>query len=125
MMRLKSDLLPLLLAACQGRLHAATLAWEPTQSTPGGDGRQRLPRQLRKGQRDPRPGAGGAGAGRAAVPRRHRAARGWRTGGHRRARAGRRRTGPNLRAARDAAYAAIARIDWPGGFCAGYGYRAL
>jgi phosphoribosylamine--glycine ligase len=35
-------------------------------------------------------------------------------------------TGPDVQAARDAAYAAVDRIDWPGGFCRrDIGWRAL
>ena len=35
-------------------------------------------------------------------------------------------SGSNLRAARDAAYAAVDRIDWPDGFCRrDIGWRAL
>ncbi len=34
--------------------------------------------------------------------------------------------GPNVKAAQDAAYAAVARIDWPGGFCrSDIGWRAV
>jgi phosphoribosylamine--glycine ligase len=35
-------------------------------------------------------------------------------------------TGPDLRAARDAAYAAVQKVDWPEGFCRqDIGWRGL
>ncbi len=65
--------------------------------------------------------------GCAGVPRRHRSRC---ADGHLRAAGGRVltvcATGADLRAARDAAYAAVGLIDWPEGFCRrDIGWRAL
>jgi phosphoribosylamine--glycine ligase len=127
MLRLESDLVPLPAGRRQGHAGpaAATPVWRDeaaicvvlaTEGYP--DGRDR--------RRDPRPGAGDFGA-RAVVfhagasPRRRREAAGVRRGG-------RSTSAPPARPARGPrrAYAAVAAIDWPGGFHrTDIGWRAL
>ena len=66
--RLHSDLLPALLAACDGELGDFDLRWKPQADARGGDGRARLSGRLRAPHPDRRPARGRGGAGRAGVP---------------------------------------------------------
>ncbi|WP_237216832.1 phosphoribosylamine--glycine ligase [Falsiroseomonas oryziterrae] len=126
MLRLRSDLLPALLAACDGELARFDLRWETDHSLvvvmaaegyPGTPRRGSEIRGLEAAAQLPRVQVFHAGTAR-------------REDGALVADGGRvlavGATGPTLQAARDAAYAAVGRIDWPGGFCrSDIGYRAL
>ena len=125
--RLKSDLLPALLAAHDGELHFFDLRWHEDLSSvavvmagrgyPGDTARGGVIKALDKV----------AGVANAQV---FHAGTKQDADGTIRADGGRVlticATGENLRAARDAAYAAVDRIDWPEGFCRrDIGWRAL
>lgn len=126
MLRLRSDLLPALLAACAGELKSFDLRWEPTHSI-------LVVLAARGYPGTPEKGSVIGGLGRAAaVP----GARIFHAGTSRDAQgrivAGGGRvlgvgaTGATLREARDAAYRAVDLIEWPGGFCRrDIGWRAL
>ena len=126
LLRLRSDLLPALLAACDGELAHFDLRWHDSAAIARGDGGARLSGGAGARQRDPRPGPGGGDAGRAVFHAGTEAD----AAGHIRAAGGRVltvcATGATLRAAHDAAYAAVRAIDWPEGFCRrDIGWRAL
>jgi phosphoribosylamine--glycine ligase len=126
MLRLRSDLLPALLAACDGELASFSLRWSPQPSLVVVMAAEGYPGTPRKGTEI-------AGLERAAqVP----GAQVFHAGTARRedgaliADGGRVlavcATGRDLRSARDAAYAAVDAVDWPGGFCRrDIGHRAL
>jgi phosphoribosylamine--glycine ligase len=126
MMRLRSDLLPALLAACGGELHAFDLRWQALHSLvvvlaaggyPGTPRKGTEIRGLEAAAQLP-----GVQLFHAGTARREDGAL-VANGGRVLAVCG---TGPTLRAARDAAYAAVDAIDWPGGFCRrDIGWRAL
>ena len=127
MLRLRSDLLAALLAACDGRLAGTDLRWSDAHSLVVVMAAPRLSRRLRKG-------AEIRGLDRAAaVPRAQvfhaGTARGRRrrAGGERRARARRRRDGRNVARRRATPPTdAAAAIDWPEGFYRrDIGHRAL
>jgi phosphoribosylamine--glycine ligase len=117
MLRLRSDLLPVLLAACEGRLTEVTLAWEPQPSLlvvmaargyPGAYQKGTEIRGLERAAQIP-----GVQVFHAGTQRREDGAlvaNGGRV-------LGIGATGATLAAAREAAYAAVACIDWPEGFC--------
>ncbi len=126
LLRLRSDLLPALLAACDGDVSGAELRWSDDASLVVVMAAEGYPGAPRKGTV-----IGGLGRA-AAVP----GARVFHAGTARRADGalvadGGRvlavgGTGATLRAARDAAYAAVDAVDWPGGFCRrDIGFRAL
>ena len=71
MMRLKSDLLPALIATADGVLKTFDLRWHDDAGADGGDGLEGLPRQLRQGHADRRARRCTRGAGGRAVPCRH------------------------------------------------------
>ena len=127
MLRLKSDLLPALLATADGVLEDLRPALARRRGADRGDGGQRLSGRLRQGQRDPRPRRRPqAVEGVDDLPRRHRTRRRAHRR-HRRARAQR-----HARAARPWPRRASAptrpsrAIDWPGGFCRrDIGWRAM
>ncbi len=117
MLRLESDLLPLLVAACDGRLHEMPVAWRDEAAVVvvmAAEGYPGVP-------------LGGSVIGgleaAAALPRVHvfHAGTVLRADGAVVAAGGRvlglAATGRDLRGARDAAYAAVAVVDWPQGFC--------
>ncbi len=114
--RLKSDLLPALIAACDGQLSNVDLRWHDQAAVCVVLATEGYPGAYRKG--DPIGGLDAAGsdavtvfhAGTRAGPDGTVLANGGRV-------LGVTATGDGLAAARDAAYAAIDRIDWPGGFC--------
>ena len=127
LLRLRSDLLPALLAACDGELAHFDLRWHDDAGDRRGDGGARLSR--RAGDRQRRSAAWSAAAAvpgaRCSTPERHGCGRRGLSPP-----AGRVltvcATGETLRAARDAAYAAVRAIDWPDGFCRrDIGWRAL
>jgi phosphoribosylamine--glycine ligase len=126
LVRLRSDLLPALLAACDGALDAFDLRWEPVHSItvvmaakgyPGAYAKGSEIRGLeRAGQV---PGVQVFHAGTARREDGALVANGGRV-------LGMTATAATLRAARDAAYAAVDAIDWPEGFCRrDIGWRAL
>ncbi|MGG5811345.1 phosphoribosylamine--glycine ligase [Falsiroseomonas sp. CW058] len=126
MLRLEGDLLPVLAAACDGTLGTATLRWGGAHSlvvimaAEGYPGTPRRGTEIRGLDRAAAvPGARLFHAGTARREDGAVVAQGGRVlavGG----------TGPTLGAARDAAYAAVDAIDWPGGFCRrDIGWRAL
>ena len=114
--RLRSDLLPALLAGCDGELAAFDLRWEPVVSVAVVLAARGYPGAFRRGEP-----IGGLDA-TAALPDVlvfHAGTRA--TDGAIVADGGRVltvcATGPDLAAARARAYAAVNAIDWPGGFC--------
>jgi phosphoribosylamine--glycine ligase len=126
MLRLRSDLLPALLAACDGELSRFDLRWERDHSlvvVMAAEGYPAAPRkgtEIRGTERAAQvPGvqlfhAGTARRGDGALV----------ADGGRVLTIG--ATGPTLQAARDAAYAAVDALDWPEGFCRrDIGFRAL
>ncbi len=123
--RLRSDLLPALLAACEGELGRFDLRWRTTapsrSSWRRAAIRESLARQRDQGPRPPPPVPGREifhGGTRATDEGRIIAA-----GGRVLTVSA---TGASLGSARAAAYAAVARIDWPDGFCRrDIGWRAL
>ena len=126
MLRLKSDLLPALLAACDGELARFDLRWEAlhailvvmaAQGYPGSYAKGSEIRSLEAAGQVPGVQVFHAGTSR-------------RDDGTLIATGGRvlgiSATGKTLREARDAAYAALDLLDWPGGFCRrDIGWRAL
>jgi phosphoribosylamine--glycine ligase len=126
MLRLRSDLLPALLAACDGELSRFDLRWEKDHSlvvvmaAEGYPGAPRKGTEIRGTERAAQvPGVQLFHAGTARREDGALVADGGRvlTIGA---------TGPTLRAARDAAYAAVDALDWPDGFCRrDIGFRAL
>jgi phosphoribosylamine--glycine ligase len=126
MLRLRSDLLDALLAACDGRLARTELRWSDAHSLvvvlaargyPGAYAKGSAIRGLDRAAAVPR--ARVFHAGTAAGPGGAVLANGGRA-------LGVGATADSLREARDAAYAAVAAIDWPDGFCRGdIGHRAL
>ena len=116
MLRMMSDIVPALLAACDGQLKNFDLRWydEPAltvvMAAKGypGDYEQghahRGSRRRREGRR------------RRDLPRRH-GGEGWRHPRQWRARAERLRLGKTVLEAQQRAYAAVDRIKWPDGFC--------
>jgi phosphoribosylamine--glycine ligase len=126
LLRLRSDLLPALLAACDGNVTGADLRWSDESSLVVVMAAEGYPGAPRKGTEI-------RGLDRAAaVPGAHvfHAGTARRADGALVADGGRvlaiGATGGMLRAARDAAYAAVDVVDWPGGFCRrDIGWRAL
>jgi phosphoribosylamine--glycine ligase len=126
MLRLRSDILPALLAACGGDLARIDLRWDPQPGlvvVMAAEGYPAAPRkgtEIRGLERAAQvPGAQVFHAGTALREDGATVADGGRvlTVGA---------TGATLREARDAAYAAVDAIDWPGGFCRrDIGWRAL
>jgi phosphoribosylamine--glycine ligase len=126
MLRLRSDLLAALLAACDGELGAFDLRWSAEHSIvvvmaargyPGPYAKGGTIRGLERAAAVPGVQLFHAGTARAADG--GVTAQGGRV-------LGIGATGPTLRAARDAAYAAVDAIDWPEGFCRrDIGWRAL
>ena len=126
LLRLKSDLLPALLAAQDGELANFDLRWNDTASIAVVMAARGYPEAPERGsairgleRAGATPGVTVFHAGTEADAE-----------GHVRAAGGRVLTvcaaGPTLVAARDAAYAGVAAIDWPEGFCRkDIGYRAL
>ena len=117
MARLKSDLLPALIASSEGVLGQVDLRWHDTPAVCVVLATEGYPGAYRKG--DPIGGLDNAGAaegvtvfhaGTMAGPAGEILANGGRV-------LGVTATGSDMPAARDAAYAAIDAIDWPGGFC--------
>ncbi len=126
MLRLRSDLLPALLAACDGELARFDLRWEAlhaitvvmaAQGYPGSYAKGSEIRGLERAASVP-----GVQIFHAGTSRRDDGAL-IATGGRV---LGITATGATLRAARDAAYQAVDAVDWPGGFCRrDIGWRAL
>ncbi|MBM3586723.1 MAG: phosphoribosylamine--glycine ligase [Alphaproteobacteria bacterium] len=126
MLRLKSDLLPALLAACDGELARFDVRWEALHAMvvvmaargyPGGYAKGSEIRGLEAAGQVPGVQVFHAGTAR-------------REDGTLIATGGRvlgiSATGKTLREACDAAYAAVDRLDWPGGFCRrDIGWRVL
>jgi phosphoribosylamine--glycine ligase len=126
LLRLRSDLLPALLAAAKGDLAGVRLELSPDPSLVVVMAAEGYPGTPRKGT-----GIGGLDAA-AALPgvRIFHAGTARRADGAIIADGGRvlgiGATGATLREARDAAYAAVDALDWPGGFCRrDIGFRAL
>jgi phosphoribosylamine--glycine ligase len=126
MLRLQSDLLAALLAACDGELDRFSLRWSAeaalvvvmaAQGYPGAYAKGSVIEGLEDAARIP-----GAQLFQAGTARREDGAL-VATGGRVLGVAG---TGATLRAAHDAAYAAVDALRWPGGFCRrDIGWRAL
>ncbi|MBB5688032.1 phosphoribosylamine--glycine ligase [Roseomonas alkaliterrae] len=126
MVRLRSDLLPALLAACDGELAAFDLRWEPVHSLvvvmaargyPGPYAKGTEIRGIERAAQVP-----GVQVFHAGTARREDGAL-IATGGRVLAVTA---TGTTLREAQAAAYAAVDAIDWPEGFCRrDIGWRAL
>jgi phosphoribosylamine--glycine ligase len=126
MVRLRSDLLAALLAACDGELKHFDLRWSDDPSLvvvmaargyPGAYAKGSVIGGLERAAAVPGVTLFHAGTARAADGT--VTAQGGRV-------LGIAATGKTLRAARDAAYAAVDAIDWPGGFCRrDIGWRAL
>ncbi|MCK8786773.1 phosphoribosylamine--glycine ligase [Roseomonas sp. NAR14] len=125
MVRLRSDLLAALLAACDGELANIDLRWEPVHSIVVVMAAAGYPGPYAKGTviggLDRAATIDGVEVFHAGTARRDGAVVA--TGGRV---LGITATGPTLRAARDAAYAAVDALDWPEGFCRrDIGWRAL
>ena len=126
MLRLKSDLLPALIATADGVLETFDLRWHDDAALTVVMAAKGYPGDYAKGTRDPRPRcrARRARASRSSTPA--RAARA--TGCSPPAAAcstSRRAARPSPRR-KARAYEAIAKIDWPGGFCrTDIGWRAI
>ncbi len=126
MLRLRSDLLPALFAACDGKLKLFNLSWDSRHSLVVVMAAEGYPGTPRKGTpirgldaAAQVPGVQVFHAGTARQADGTLVA----NGGRVLAVAG---TGKTLQEARDAAYAAVDAIDWPGGFCRrDIGWRAL
>jgi phosphoribosylamine--glycine ligase len=126
MARLRSDLLAALLAACDGELAAFDLRWDPRPAICVVMAARGYPGAYAKGSAIRGLEAAGAvpgvqvfHAGTARLPDGTLVANGGRV-------LGVTAVGADLAAARAAAYAAIAAIDWPEGFCRrDIGYQAL
>jgi phosphoribosylamine--glycine ligase len=126
MVRLRSDLLPALVAACDGELAAFDLRWEPLHALvvvmaargyPGAHAKGSEIRGVERAAQVP-----GVQVFHAGTARREDGAL-VATGGRV---LGITATGATLAEARAAAYAAVDAIDWPGGFCRrDIGWRAL
>ncbi len=117
MVRLKSDLLPALVAACDGKLREVTLAWEALHSLvvvmaangyPGAYAKGSEIRGLERAAQVP-----GVQVFHAGTQRREDGTL-VATGGRV---LGITATGATLQQARAAAYQAVDAVDWPGGFC--------
>ena len=126
MLRLRSDLLPALLAACDGELHAFDMRWAALHSLVVVMAAEGYPGTPRKGSEirglEAAAQVPGVQVFHAGTARREDGAL-VANGGRVLAVCG---TGSTLLAARDAAYAAVDAIDWPGGFCRrDIGWRAL
>jgi phosphoribosylamine--glycine ligase len=123
--RLRSDLLPALLAACDGELDAFDLRWEPLASIAVVMAARGYPGEYRKGtpifgldRASAIPNVVVFQAGTEMLDGQLVA-----TGGRVLTVCA---TGPDLKAAHDSAYRAVAEIDWPDGFCRrDIGWRAL
>ena len=126
MLRLMSDLLPALLATCDGMLTNLDLRWQRRGGADGGDGRQGLSGQLREGlaDRGPRRRRGESPASNSSTPApRPMATRILANGGRV---LNVTATGGTVAEAQARAYAAVDRIDWPDGFCRrDIGWRAI
>jgi phosphoribosylamine--glycine ligase len=126
MLRLRSDLLAALLAACDGELARFDLRWEKDPAIIVVMAAEGYPGTPRKGTEirglEAAAQVKGAQVFHAGTARREDGALvadGGRV-------LGVCATGPTLRDARDAAYAAVEAVDWPGGFCRrDIGWRAL
>ncbi len=126
MVRLRSDLLPALLAACDGELARFDLRWEPLHSrvvvmaARGDPGSYAKGSEIRGLERAAQiPGVQVFHAGTARGEDGALVATGGRV-------LGITATGATLAEAQAAAYAAVDAIDWPGGFCRrDIGWRAL
>ncbi|WP_421992437.1 phosphoribosylamine--glycine ligase [Roseococcus sp.] len=126
MLRLRSDLLPALLAATQGELKDFDLRWEKTASIVVVMAAEGYPAAPRKGSEirgleaaAQVPGVQIFHAGTARDDEGRLVANGGRV-------LGIGATGATIAQARDAAYAAVAKVEWPEGFCRGdIGWRAL
>jgi phosphoribosylamine--glycine ligase len=126
MLRLRSDLLPALLAACDGELASFDLRWEPlhalvvvmaAQGYPGAYAKGSEIRCVERAAQIP-----GVQVFHAGTARREDGAL-IATGGRV---LGVAAAAPTLHEAQAAAYAAVDAIDWPGGFCRrDIGWRAL
>lgn len=126
LLRLRSDLLPALLAACDGDVSGADLRWSDDASLVVVMAAEGYPGAPRKGSAikglERAAAVPGAKVFHAGTARRADGAL-VADGGRVLAVGG---TGATLRAARDAAYAAVDAVDWPGGFCRrDIGWRAL
>jgi phosphoribosylamine--glycine ligase len=126
LLRLRSDLLPALLAACDGELRYFDLRWREDPAIAVVMAARGYPAAPRTG------GTIGGLDAAAAVPGAmvFQSGTAWGPGGAVLAAGGRVLTlcgsGATLREARDAAYAAARAIDWPDGFCRrDIGWRAL
>jgi phosphoribosylamine--glycine ligase len=126
MLRLRSDLLPALLAACDGELASFDLRWEPVHAlvvvmaAKGYPGAYAKGSEIRGVERAAQmPGVQVFHAGTARREDGALVATGGRV-------LGIAATGASLAEAQAAAYAAVDAIDWPGGFCRrDIGWRAL
>ncbi|MBO0711062.1 MAG: phosphoribosylamine--glycine ligase [Acetobacteraceae bacterium] len=126
MPRLMSDLLPALLAACEGELANFELRWHRAPSIAVVMAAKGYPGEPMRGaeikgldRAAAVPGVQVFHAGTERAPDGRLLAAGGRV-------LTVNATAPTLREARDAAYAAIAKIDWPDGFCrSDIGWRAL
>jgi phosphoribosylamine--glycine ligase len=126
MLRLRSDLLPALLAACDGELSRFDLRWERDHSLVVVMAAEGYPAAPHKGTEI----RGVEAAAQIPGVQVFHAGTARREDGALVAEGGRvltiGATGPTLQAARDAAYAAVDALDWPGGFCRrDIGHRAL
>jgi phosphoribosylamine--glycine ligase len=126
MLRLKSDLLPALLAACDGELARFDLRWEALHAMVVVMAAKGYPGSYAKGSEI----RGLEAAGQVPDVQIFHAGTARREDGALIATGGRvlgiSATGKTLKQARDAAYAAVDKLDWPGGFCRrDIGWRAL
>ena len=126
MMRLKSDLLPALVATADGVLKTFDLRWHDDAALTVVMASKGYPGELRQGHADRRARrrARRARASRCSTPAPSR------EGDQLRAIGGRvlnvTARGKTVGEAQRAAYEAVAKIDWPGGFCrSDIGWRAL
>ena len=117
MMRLKSDLLPALIAARDGILRQVDLRWHADAALCVVMAAKGYPDDPRARQRNPRPRPGRRRSRGQDFPRRPRRRDGERIVADGGRVLGVTAQGRDLAQARDRAYAAIDRIDWPQGFC--------
>ncbi len=127
MLRLKSDLLPALLAVAEGRLSGVALDWHDDAALCVVMAARGYPGAYAKGSEIKGLEAAGADPDRADLPCRHQARRRARASSPMRGRVlGVTARGGNIGEAQARAYAAVDKIDWPGGFCRrDIGFRAV